>query len=283
MSQLLKISIVTPSYNEGQFLEETIVSVLDQNYPNLEYIIIDGGSTDNSLEIIQKYEDRLAYWVSEPDQGQADAINKGFAHASGEILGWLNSDDTYNPNTIIHVVRYFVEHPEWSILYGESWYVDENSHRLSPCHQVQPTITRANILNRDPIAQPATFWRRSLWLTVGPLDSTLTWGFDWEWFIRAHSRTELHYVPEFLANFRLHSHMKTRTGGKTRHAELAKLSRRHGGWWQPTNLVYQANRPHYFVTALTSNWPKWGRRPLKLLSKAPAFVLSRVYTGRFMS
>ena len=121
-----KISIVTPSYNQAQFLERTILSVLNQNYPNLEYIIIDGGSTDGSVEIIKKYEKYLAYWISEKDKGQAHAINKGFEKATGELVGWQNSDDIYLPNAFYKVVEIFREKPDYDVYFGNIYFIDES-------------------------------------------------------------------------------------------------------------------------------------------------------------
>ena len=123
------VSIVTPSYNQSRFIEDTIRSVLSQDYPQIEYMIVDGGSTDGSVEIIKRYEDQLAWWVSERDQGQTDAINKGFARATGDILAWLNSDDTYEPGAVSAAVKYLQEHPEVGMVYGDCNYIDENGER----------------------------------------------------------------------------------------------------------------------------------------------------------
>lgn len=277
-----KVSIITPSLNQGEFIEETIRSVLLQCYPNLEYIIIDGGSNDETIEIIKKYEPWLASWVSEPDQGQADAINKGFGRCTGEIMGWLNSDDTYTSGTLAYVVQHLNDHPPCNMLYGEAWYIDECSYRLRPCRYVTESIPRQHILNVDLIVQPATFWRTSLWQTIGKLDVSLRWGFDWEFFIRAYLNTGLCYVPQFLANYRLQANMKSRTGGQARHAELAKITRSYGGWWQPTNLLYQAALPRYIIRDLVSEWPGWIRKPLDLAFSIPWAILGRLYAGKFM-
>jgi len=301
-----KVSIVTPSLNQGQFIEETIRSVLLQGYPNLEYLVIDGGSTDGSLEIIHRYEPWLSSWVSEPDRGQSDAINKGFSKSSGEIMAWLNSDDTYAPKALATAARYFLENPACNMLYGEAWHTDEGGRRLRPCRTVINPIPKRHILNIDPIVQPATFWRRGLWLEIGELDTSLIWGFDWDFFIRAHLHTEhslraaiqlvlkpwsltsssdLHYIPyipEFLANSRLHDKTKTNLGGMRRHRELAGIARRHGGWYQPTNLVYQAARPSYIVQSLTAKWPACVRKPLVSLFAIPLLCLKRLLIGTFM-
>ncbi len=130
MAELPLVSIVTPSLNQGKFLEETIQSVLSQEYPKLEYLIVDGGSTDNSLEIIRKYADQLAWWVSEPDQGQTDAINKGFSHAKGQVLAWLNSDDSYLPGAVSSAVTCLQAYPEAAMVYGDANLVDEDGQIL---------------------------------------------------------------------------------------------------------------------------------------------------------
>lgn len=119
------VSIITPSFNQAEFLEATIQSVLGQDYPRIEYSIVDGGSTDGSVDVIKAYEQRLAWWVSEKDQGQTDAINKGFARAKGEILAWINSDDTYNPGAVGSAVKYLMEHPEIALVYSDCNYINE--------------------------------------------------------------------------------------------------------------------------------------------------------------
>src|SRR5262245_56312998 len=124
------VSIITPSFNQARYIEATIQSVLSQDYPNIEYLIIDGGSTDGTVEIIKKHEGRLAWWVSEQDKGQTDAINKGFARAGGQILAWLNSDDTYEPGAISKAVRYLVDHPEMGMVYGDCNFINEEGHMI---------------------------------------------------------------------------------------------------------------------------------------------------------
>ncbi len=235
------ISIITPSYNQAQFLEETIQSVLSQAYPRLEYIIMDGGSTDGSREIIQKYTDQLAYWVSEPDSGQVDALKRGFARATGDILAWLNSDDTYEPDALQTVAKTFQQNPEAHLVYGEGWYINAQSARIRPCKFVRHTFNHRYLYNKDPILQQATFWRRELWDKVGPLNETYNWVFDWEWFIRAHQCTAFHYLPHFLASYRVHAAAKTRSTDIQRRREQARLTCTYGGWWHP-NALTQATR-----------------------------------------
>lgn len=178
-----RVSIVTPSYNQGQFIEETIRSVLLQGYSNLEYIVIDGGSTDGSVEIIRRYAERLAYWVSEPDRGQSDAINKGFFRASGKILAWLNSDDLYLPGAITRAVEYLEEHPRAGIVYGAYKVIEGDGCAVEDC-SVPPEYSFATLL-RYHFPQPTMFFRREVIERVGPLQVDLQYSMDWDLMLRA--------------------------------------------------------------------------------------------------
>ena len=221
-----KITIVTPSYNQGQFLEETILSVVGQQYPNLEFIIIDGGSTDQSVEIIKKYEKHLTYWVSEPDNGQGAAINKGFAMATGEIMAWLNSDDLYLPGTLRHIVsRLDLNAPEF--IFGNCVHIREDSPLVTGS-DVERRHAEMNLVLADYIIQPSSFWTRDLWLKTGVLDESLVFGFDWEWFIRARKAGAV-FKPDvkYLSVYRIHGEHKTGVGGDRRLRELATIYGRH--------------------------------------------------------
>ena len=204
-----KISIITPSYNQGQFLEETIRSVLDQDYPNLEYIIIDGGSTDNSVDIIKKYENRITCWVSEPDKGQSDAINKGFRMATGEILAWINSDDCYAPYTFEMIVDFFEKHKEVDCVYGDINRIDEKGRVLDTIKSI-PYQYKMLLYGACLIPQPTFFFRRKVVEAVGYLDTNLHYQMDFEFFVRiGYEKFTFANIPKTLASFRFHCDSKT--------------------------------------------------------------------------
>jgi len=202
------VSIVTPSYNQAAYLEETILSVLGQTYPRIEYILVDGASQDGSLEIIRKYEGKLAHWVSEKDKGQTDAINKGFALARGEYLAWLNSDDTLLPQAVAEAVDFLQAHPEVGLVYGDANYIDEKGRVIGKFPAAQTDLPR---LRRGyvHIPQQASFFRKALWDRVGPLDDSFFFAMDYDLWTRLAAVSELKYLPRTWANFRLHADAKT--------------------------------------------------------------------------
>lgn len=229
-----RVSIVTPSYNQGEFIEETIRSVLLQGYPDLEYIIMDGGSTDNSVEIIRKYQPWLAYWVSEPDEGQADAINKGFRMTKGEILTWLNSDDIYVSNSAIsQIVDLFHKYPKVEAITGGGVLIDENGHWTQPIKVQGSYICYKHLRYRNTILQPATFFKRRVFEELG-LDQSLAYAFDWDFFIRVSQRFNVLPVNWIIAGYRMHGRNKTAAGGAKRARELLEVTRRYlgKGTWQ---------------------------------------------------
>jgi len=209
-----RISIVTPSLNQGHFIEETIRSVLLQGYPNLEYIVVDGGSTDNSVDIIKKYEPWLTYWVSEPDKGQSHAINKGFKRTSGEIMAWLNSDDIYTPGALHAVAdaasRFGGEDGTWNgWLIGRCLYQNLIENEIKEVLPSKPPADRVSLLKwRCP--QRSTFWSRSCWERVGGLPENLHFVFDTEFFLRLVFAGHIpHVLKNVLAVGRLHGACKT--------------------------------------------------------------------------
>lgn len=211
-----KISIITPSFNQGRFLEQTILSVINQNYPNIEYIIIDGGSTDNSVEIIKKYQHSLHYWCSEPDRGHYDAINIGFSKATGDVLAWLNSDDMYCPWALKTIGSIFGELPEvhWlSTLTRLHW--DENGYCIEAANF--PGFSKQAFLNGInlpwdgtwPIQQESTFWRRSLWDKVGGINIDFQLAGDFDLWTQFYKTTELYGLNSPLGGFRIHQHQRS--------------------------------------------------------------------------
>ncbi|HZQ05087.1 MAG TPA: glycosyltransferase family 2 protein [Anaerolineae bacterium] len=226
---LPRITLVTPSRNQGAFLETTIQSVLAQAYPNLEYMIMDGGSTDNSLEIIHKYESQLAYWTSARDAGQSDALNRAFARATGDIFGWLNSDDVLMPSALQTVADYFAAHPECDFLTGDSVFVDEtDTHEL---FQVQATeYTFADLLHyyEDKyLPQPSVFISRAAWEHIGGLDNALHYGMDLDLWLRLRRLYPLHHIPQVLSRIRIHPAAKGEQVGKPGLREVERVTRRY--------------------------------------------------------
>jgi glycosyltransferase involved in cell wall biosynthesis len=167
-----KVSIITPSFNQGRYIEATIQSVLAQDYANTEYIIVDGGSKDDSVDIIKKYEQHLTWWVSEKDQGHADALNKGFSRASGDILAWLNSDDLYYPYTISEAVTALKKHPEAGMVYADANLIDSAGHYAGK-FAARQTDYRRLLRGSVHIPQATTFYRTDIWRSVGLFDLTL--------------------------------------------------------------------------------------------------------------
>ena len=205
-----RVSIVTPSYNQGHYLEETIRSVLLQGYPNLEYFIIDGGSTDNSVEIICNYAPWLTYWVSEPDRGQAHAINKGFAQCKGDLLGWINSDDLLLPSAIHHLAATFQQFPT-AVLLGDVLNVDEMKGHKWLIRQRDVTFDKMARPWQYGVTwhQPGTYFPRALYQQVGPFDEALRYRFDWDWICCALQVAQVHYLRQPVAQFRYHQDSKT--------------------------------------------------------------------------
>lgn len=207
-----KISIVTVSYNQDKFLERTILSVLNQNYPNMEYIIIDGGSTDNSIEIIKKYAKYFTYWVSEKDQGQADAINKGFIKSSGEILAWLNSDDIYLPDTLSKISMVFKSASPCDIFYGNVYEINEDDVVVREIRNTPLPFPQSYLYGGFGFFQVGVFWKREPFFNVGCLNKNYTCCMDDDLFMRfIEGGYKFRFAREFLGCARLHPLSKTST------------------------------------------------------------------------
>ncbi|MFX0196412.1 MAG: glycosyltransferase family 2 protein [Candidatus Hodarchaeota archaeon] len=229
MNELPLVSIVTPSYNQGQFIDETIRSVLLQGYPNLEYIIIDGGSTDGSVDIIRKYADRLDYWVSEKDSGPAQAINKGFARAEGKILAWLNSDDFLLPGAIGRIAEIHKNNPSAVAWVGGCYRINTTGRILSA------VIPQG--LNRDCLAdwgnggffyQPSCFFTAQAWHKVGPLDENLHFVFDLDLWLRLSTMGIFASTAEIISAAIIHKDAKTQAHRLEMHAETIAVQVKHG-------------------------------------------------------
>lgn len=209
MSTLPKITVITPSYNQAQYLEATIRSVLDQGYPNLEYIIIDGGSTDGSVEIIKRYASQLAYWISEPDRGQSHAINKGLQRATGEWVGWQNSDDIYYPDSFMLVAKCAARSPSANLIIGDINLINEHGQVIRDVRYVRPTYLSL-LAEGMVLTNQAAFWKRDLHTRLGWLDESLHYGFDYEWFLRILVDTNQSvHIPEIIGALRYHTETKT--------------------------------------------------------------------------
>lgn len=204
-----RISIVTPSYNQGQFIEETIRSVLLQGYANLEYIIIDGGSTDNSVEIIRKYEQWISYWISEPDSGQADAINKGWKQSNGETLAWINSDDFYVMDAFATVAGAMQCNPDVAFIYGGCDIVNEEGKFIR--RYIEWDYDLIDLIRNwaSLIPQPSTFVRREQLFAVGMLDTTFSLAMDYDLWLRLSSGYSAVRIPQILSIWRYYTESKT--------------------------------------------------------------------------
>jgi glycosyltransferase involved in cell wall biosynthesis len=223
-----KISIVTPSYNQGIYLEQTVLSVIGQHYPNLEYIVMDGGSSDNSIEILKKYDKDISHWQSGKDNGQAGAINKGFEIATGDILAWLNSDDFYLPG-ILHFISKILDPSKDEIIIGNCFHFREGTSG-SWGSKVPEHFKKEDLRIYDYVIQPSSFWTRKAWEKVGKLDESLQFTFDWDWFIRASAKgIRFREVSNYLSSYRIHNAHKTSVGGKKRIDEIIALYKRNIG------------------------------------------------------
>jgi glycosyltransferase involved in cell wall biosynthesis len=232
------VSIVTPTYNMGRFLAETMESVLSQDYPNIEYFVFDGGSSDNTVEVLRAMEARFPgrfTWVSEKDNGQCDAVNKGYVAAHGEIFTFLNSDDTYLPGAVRAAVEGFAEHPEAAVVYGDAWYTDEGNSVIKR-YPVDPySYERLGTLCH--LCQPAAFLRADVYGEVGRLDESLHLTLDYDLWLKISARYALWKINRPLANSRMWADNKTLSRRRTTFREVVQILDKHRGY-VPLNWVY---------------------------------------------
>jgi glycosyltransferase involved in cell wall biosynthesis len=244
-----KISIVTPSFQQAAFVEDTLRSVLGQGYPALEYIVMDGGSTDGSADIIRRHAGSLAHWVSERDGGQAQAINRGFARATGDILAYLNSDDLYLPGALAHAAS-LLDPREPQVLMGNCIQFVEHGVNVYGS-DVAAAHGTVDLGLRDYVIQPSTFWTRRAWEATGPFDEALHYVFDWSWFLRASRTSSFLTTPRYLSMYRLHEGHKSGSGAARRSSEIAAVVRENKGEaWGRACEALQARAP-----ALRRLWP----------------------------
>ena len=208
---LPRIAVVTPSFEQGQFLERTIRSVLSQHYPRLQYAVQDGGSRDSSVAVLERWGPRLHAWASAPDAGQADAVNRGFARIDGDVMAWLNSDDLYLPGALRQVGEYFATHPEVDVVYGNRIVIDAVDREIG--RWILPGHDQALLAWADYVPQETLFWRRRVWEAVGEhVDVTYRYALDWDLLLRFRTAgARFAHLPRFLGAFRFHSRQKTET------------------------------------------------------------------------
>jgi len=247
-----RISIVTPSFNQGRFLERTIRSVLAQQYPNLEYIIQDGGSTDHTMQIVDAYRPRLKHVASGEDSGQAHALNLGFRHATGDIMAWLNSDDMLLHGTVAYFVNFFLQHPETDAVYGHRIHVDADDQEVG-C-RIMPGHNDEILRWVDYIPQETLFWRRRLWEMAGErLDESYQFALDWELLLRFQAAgARFVRLPRFMGVFRVHGTSKTTSWHDVGQREVRRLrTQLHG---RPVSEAEVCQRIRWYVQRLA-----WGK------------------------
>lgn len=226
-SNLPTITVVTPSFNHAEFLEDTLSSVLDQQYPCLQYIVIDGGSTDGTSAILERYAPYLAYVVSEPDNGQTHALIKGFSRAEGDILAWLNSDDLYEPGVLHEVAEYFMAHPEARFVYGDATLIDRAGNLIRRKKEI-PYHSYIWLHDYNYIPQPSAFWRRDLYEEVGGLDQSFDLAMDADLWDRFAQVTKPHHVRRYWSRMRIYPEQKNQAFRDRSNAEDARIRLRHG-------------------------------------------------------
>jgi glycosyltransferase involved in cell wall biosynthesis len=244
-----RISVVMPSFNQGRFIEESLQSILDQNYPNLELIIMDGGSTDNTRAILEKYAHRFAYWTSESDGGQTKALRKGFARATGEIECWLNSDDLFEPGVLFEVADYFNKHPEADAVFGDTTWISDAGDRLRVQREM-PFNRFVWIYTYDYIPGMSMFWRKSIYERVGGLDPNFRLAMDADLFIRFADVGRIDHVSRLWSRMRFYAAQKNQRLRTVSDAEDLKIRARYWGCERPS--FYLAKK--MLAQAIRTGW-----------------------------
>jgi len=251
------ISIVTPSYRQGRFLERTLYSVLGQNYPALEYFVQDSGSTDGTVEILRRHDGQLTGWTSEPDGGQADAINRAFTHSTGEIMAWLNSDDLLLPGSLAYVACYFADHPEVDVVYGHRLMIDEGDGQIGAW--ILPKHDDVALTVADYIPQETLFWRRRIWDAAGGhVDASFGYALDWDLLLRFRDAgARMVRLPRFLGAFRIHDEQKTSAAHALGVIETTRLRERVYGREVPIEEVIERLKPYFVRHVLIHSWQRF--------------------------
>ncbi len=247
-----KISIITPSFNQAQFIERTIQSVLSQDYPNIEYIIMDGGSTDGTLEILKKY-DKKIIWKSAKDNGQSDAINKGLKIATGDIVAYLNSDDTYEPETFSKVANFFKKNPEKKWVYGKCQIINEEDQEIRKwitCYKnlLLKKFSYSKLLSENFISQPATFWKKELHKEIGYFNEKENFCMDYEFWLRIGQKYNAGIINDYLSNFRYYSDSKSGSVNKKQFQDELRLAKKYGKNYPFSILLHKFN--YYKITGI---------------------------------
>jgi len=239
------ITIVTPSYQQGRFLDRTIYSVVSQQYPRLEYVVRDGGSSDGTLDVLRQFDHALTRSVSEPDGGQADAINRGFLETRGDVMAWLNSDDLLLPGSLAYVARFFVEHPDVDVVYGNRLLIDENDGQIGTW--ILPRHDDLALTLADFVPQETLFWRRRAWDAVGGrVDPDFGYALDWDLLLRFRDvGAKMVQLPRYLGAFRVHDNQKTTLWELLGLDECARLRARVHGRNVSLDEVLERLKPYY--------------------------------------
>jgi glycosyltransferase involved in cell wall biosynthesis len=272
------ITVITPLYNQADMLEDCIVSVLNQEYPRLEYGIVDGGSTDGSIDVVRRYANKLAFWMSEPDHGQADALNKGFRRATGELVCWLNADDFFYPGALEAAAEAYIADPDASFYFGNGFRVDRSGSKVAeffPGGRVH-FVREALLFGLNYILQPSTFIRRAALERIGFLDATLHYGFDTDVWLKLSALRRPSAINKCLAASREYADTKTATGSFERAEELRRIAERHAGpAATPGSICYYLDTLHGVASNNPDVFPRGYLKALEVFWAVTARLLTK--------